>query len=135
MATEKAEAPMVFSYTTSPAYHIIAENTDRYARFDPIQFAFSLLTRSKRITYENLKVRDPDFARAVDAWFAGQSKSWGEVRKGEHLRPRETPYLLRSVALAGRIAGAIPPGFRAAGQPGPRHRWVPTLDTIVTFNQ
>ena len=27
----KGEAPMVFSYTTSPAYHIIAENTDRYA--------------------------------------------------------------------------------------------------------
>ena len=27
----KGEAPMVFSYTTSPAYHIIAENSDRYA--------------------------------------------------------------------------------------------------------
>jgi thiamine transport system substrate-binding protein len=26
----KGEAPMVLSYTTSPAYHIIAENTDRY---------------------------------------------------------------------------------------------------------
>ena len=26
----KGEAPMVLSYTTSPAYHVIAENTDRY---------------------------------------------------------------------------------------------------------
>jgi thiamine transport system substrate-binding protein len=32
----KGEAPMVLSYTTSPAYHVIAENTDRYkaASFD-----------------------------------------------------------------------------------------------------
>ncbi len=26
----KGEAPMVFSYTTSPAYHMVAEDTDRY---------------------------------------------------------------------------------------------------------
>jgi len=26
----KGEAPMVLSYTTSPAYHVVAENTDRY---------------------------------------------------------------------------------------------------------
>src|SRR5690606_9934534 len=26
----KGEAPMVLSYTTSPAYHMIAENTERY---------------------------------------------------------------------------------------------------------
>ena len=30
----KGEAPMVLSYTTSPAYHVIAENTDRYKAAD-----------------------------------------------------------------------------------------------------
>ena len=29
----KGEAPMVLSYTTSPAYHMIAENTKRYQAF------------------------------------------------------------------------------------------------------
>src|SRR4029079_1378011 len=37
---------------------------------DPIQFTFALLTRSLRVTHENLKVRDPAFVEKVDRWFA-----------------------------------------------------------------
>ena len=40
------------------------ENIGMYADQDPAQFVFNLLTRSRRITFENLKDRDPDFARA-----------------------------------------------------------------------
>ncbi|WP_460443763.1 oxidoreductase [Amycolatopsis cihanbeyliensis] len=43
----------------------------RHARLDPPQFAMNLLTRSGRISHGNLAQRDPDFVRAVDAWFAG----------------------------------------------------------------
>jgi anthraniloyl-CoA monooxygenase len=42
-----------------------------YLRFEPIQFAFNLLTRSGRISHANLTQRDPDFMRVLDAWFAG----------------------------------------------------------------
>lgn len=46
------------------------ENVKRYRDLEPTQFAFSLLTRSKRITYDNLKLRDAKFASDVATWFA-----------------------------------------------------------------
>ncbi len=47
------------------------ENAERYMALDPIQFAFNLLTRSLRVSHENLKLRDPAFVDRVDRWFAG----------------------------------------------------------------
>ncbi|MDH2414350.1 bifunctional salicylyl-CoA 5-hydroxylase/oxidoreductase [Nocardioides sp. CER19] len=46
------------------------ENIGMYAEQDPAQFVFNLLTRSRRITFENLKERDPDFAARMEAEFA-----------------------------------------------------------------
>jgi len=46
------------------------ENIGMYADQDPAQFVFNLLTRSRRITFENLKERDPEFAAAMEAEFA-----------------------------------------------------------------
>src|SRR5207248_8544294 len=42
------------------------EDTERYMSLDPVQFTFSLLTRSLRITHEDLRVRDPAFLARVD---------------------------------------------------------------------
>ena len=44
------------------------EDTERYFRLEPEQFAFSLLTRSLRISHENLRERDPGFVDEVDRW-------------------------------------------------------------------
>jgi anthraniloyl-CoA monooxygenase len=49
------------------------ESVSRYAGFEPIQFAFNLLTRSGRITHLELERRDPRFVAAVDRWFASQA--------------------------------------------------------------
>lgn len=46
------------------------ENIDRYAGTEPVQFTFNLLTRSGRITYDNLRARDPRFVDRVDRWYA-----------------------------------------------------------------
>jgi anthraniloyl-CoA monooxygenase len=46
------------------------ENIGMYVRQEPVQFCFNLLTRSRRITYENLRARDPEFATRVNASFA-----------------------------------------------------------------
>jgi anthraniloyl-CoA monooxygenase len=46
------------------------ENIGMYARQEPTQFCFNLLTRSRRITYANLRTRDQEFADRVDAAFA-----------------------------------------------------------------
>jgi anthraniloyl-CoA monooxygenase len=46
------------------------EHVPRYAHFDPLQFSFNLLTRSGRIGYTNLTLRDHKFIRTLDGWFA-----------------------------------------------------------------
>ncbi|GHA05520.1 salicylyl-CoA 5-hydroxylase [Streptomyces tauricus] len=46
------------------------ENIGMYAHQEPTQFCFNLLTRSRRITYDNLRTRDQEFADRVDAAFA-----------------------------------------------------------------
>ena len=46
------------------------EDVDRYRGFEPLPFAFNLLTRSGRITHRELEKRDPAFVARVDRWFA-----------------------------------------------------------------
>jgi anthraniloyl-CoA monooxygenase len=47
------------------------ENSARFLQLDPLTFTFSLMTRSKRITYDNLRRRDPALVEHVTARFAG----------------------------------------------------------------
>src|ERR671912_2663295 len=54
------------------------ENIGMYARQDPAQFCFNLLTRSRRITFENLKERDAEFAGRIEVEFA-RSEGLSEV--------------------------------------------------------
>jgi anthraniloyl-CoA monooxygenase len=58
------------------------EDTERYMNLEPIQFAFTLLTRSLRVTHQNLKVRDPAFMAKVDEWFAKKSSEQSGVDIG-----------------------------------------------------
>src|SRR3546814_725981 len=54
------------------------ETLDRYLGFEPTQFAYSLLTRSQRVSHENLRLRDPAWLEGVERWFsmrAGDRKS------------------------------------------------------------
>jgi anthraniloyl-CoA monooxygenase len=46
------------------------ENIGVYADQDPHQFAFNIVTRSRRVTYDNLRLRDPEFVADMDGWFA-----------------------------------------------------------------
>ena len=50
------------------------ENVDRYARQNALQFTFNMLVRSKRVTYDNLGLRDPAFIRSLDSWFAAHTR-------------------------------------------------------------
>ncbi|WP_284763850.1 bifunctional salicylyl-CoA 5-hydroxylase/oxidoreductase [Arthrobacter sp. efr-133-R2A-63] len=70
-AYETERRPVVAS--TQRAAQASLEWFERIAQYkgqDPTQFAFNLLTRSRRITQENLRLRDPEFADAVDRNFA-----------------------------------------------------------------
>ena len=70
------------------------ENISQYTRQEPLQFAFNLLTRSRRVTYWNLKVRDPEFVAEVDRWFNGG---------GRPAPPMFVPIRLRELELANRV--------------------------------
>lgn len=51
------------------------ENVRRYIRLDPEQFAYSLLTRSQRVSHENLRLRDRAYLEGVERWFASRAES------------------------------------------------------------
>jgi anthraniloyl-CoA monooxygenase len=42
------------------------ENVRNYTHLSPMELAFSVMTRSGRVTYEDLKRRDPEFIRSYD---------------------------------------------------------------------
>jgi anthraniloyl-CoA monooxygenase len=90
------------------------ENTGRYAGFDPLQFAFSLLTRSTRITYDNLELRDASFIRKVDRWFAANTGLEARTDAGACPEPLDTPFTLASMSLRNRLVATAGSDLRAA---------------------
>jgi len=80
VAYERARRPAVESLQRAAQASLMwFEDTERYMTLEPIQFAFTLLTRSLRVTHQNLKVRDPAFMAEVDAWFAAQASAQAGV--------------------------------------------------------
>ena len=49
------------------------ENVERYLHLDPVQFNYSLLTRSQRISHENLRQRDKAWLEGAEMWFEEQA--------------------------------------------------------------
>jgi anthraniloyl-CoA monooxygenase len=75
------------------------ENIGQYADQDPHQFAFNIVTRSRRVTYDNLRLRDPEFVADMDRWFASASGSVpAQVRP-----PMFQPFRLGGLELANRV--------------------------------
>src|SRR5437763_5089535 len=75
------------------------ETVERYLPFEPIQFAYSLLTRSQRVSHENLRLRDRPWLEGVERWF--QSKALG-TPVNDPAPPMFAPYQLRGMRLANR---------------------------------
>jgi anthraniloyl-CoA monooxygenase len=72
------------------------ENIGQYADQDPHQFAFNIVTRSRRVTYDNLRLRDPEFVADLDRWFAGGLGT-------EPRPPMFQPFRLGPLELANRV--------------------------------
>ncbi|MEM7675917.1 MAG: FAD-dependent monooxygenase, partial [Myxococcota bacterium] len=80
------------------------ENTERYTCLDPKTFVFSLLTRSLRVTHQNLSVRDPDFVTSIDQHFADRwTANHPEPPAPKDAPPMFTPYRVRDVVLNNRV--------------------------------
>jgi anthraniloyl-CoA monooxygenase len=78
------------------------ENLGQYLNQEPEQFAFNIMTRSRRVTHGNLRLRDPEFAARIDAWFAGHEKRRG-MGSGDLVPPMFQPLRLRGLELKNRV--------------------------------
>jgi anthraniloyl-CoA monooxygenase len=91
------------------------ESVERYHDTEPLQFAFNLLTRSLRITHENLKLRDPTLVMQMNRWFAEQAgrQSGRPATVDPCPPPLFTPYRLRELVLPNRIVVSSMCQYRA----------------------
>ncbi|MEV6192276.1 bifunctional salicylyl-CoA 5-hydroxylase/oxidoreductase [Streptomyces sp. NPDC051920] len=88
------------------------ENLGRYLGQPTRQFAFNLLTRSRRVTHDNLRLRDPRFVAAVER----------EFRCPPGTPPMFTPFRLRGLTLRNRVVVSPMDMYSAVdGVPGDFH--------------
>ncbi|MER8475860.1 bifunctional salicylyl-CoA 5-hydroxylase/oxidoreductase [Mesorhizobium sp. M1163] len=76
------------------------EEVERYLGLDPVQFNYSLLTRSQRISHENLRLRDAEWLAGAEEWFQRQAGAGGNSLRRA---PMFAPFRLRDMALQNRI--------------------------------
>ena len=92
------------------------EHVKRYIHLEPEQFAYSLLTRSQRVSHENLRLRDATYVTGMERWLASRASLEGVepepprspmVRPGgkddEIPPPMFTPFKLRGMTLHNRV--------------------------------
>ncbi|HEX8221412.1 MAG TPA: FAD-dependent monooxygenase [Chloroflexia bacterium] len=91
---------------------IYFETLKRYLVLDPVPFAFQLLTRSGRITYDDLHFRDARFGDMVDRWMHGRGEA------GVAPPPMFAPLQLGTTCLRNRVVMSPIPGGDRAGTPG-----------------
>ena len=75
------------------------ENVEQYMHLAPRQFTYSLLTRSQRVSHENLRLRDGEWLGEMEAWFAANSNAPSSAP----MRPMFVPYRVRDLVLRNRI--------------------------------
>ena len=78
------------------------ESVSRYANLPSEQFAYSLLTRSQRISHENLRLRDRQYVERYEDWIAERS-GLPRTPARQSVPPMFTPFTLRSVTLKNRV--------------------------------
>jgi anthraniloyl-CoA monooxygenase len=78
------------------------ESVSRYVNLPPEQFAYSLLTRSQRISHENLRLRDKRYLEDYEDWIAARAGA-RRAPDAQTIPPMFTPFTLRSVTLKNRV--------------------------------
>jgi anthraniloyl-CoA monooxygenase len=96
------------------------EGVQRYRDLAPEQFCLQLLTRSQRVTYDNLKLRDAAYVGRFDAWFAGRARSAGYL-VADRTPPMFYPLRLRDLLLRNRIV--VSPMAQYSAQDGMPNDW------------
>ncbi len=85
------------------------EEIERYLHLDPVQFNYSLLTRSQRISHENLRLRDKAWVESAESWFQRHAGNNAALTR----RPMFAPFRLRDLTLKNRIVVSPMAQYRA----------------------
>nr|WP_297350845.1 bifunctional salicylyl-CoA 5-hydroxylase/oxidoreductase [uncultured Caldimonas sp.] len=97
------------------------ENVKRYVSLPPEQFAYSLLTRSQRISHENLRLRDKGYVERYEDWIAERCGVHRTAPRSA-IPPMFTPFTVRSVQLKNRVVVSPMAQYSAVdGVPGDYH--------------
>lgn len=88
------------------------ENIEQYTHQHPLRFAFNLITRSRRVTYDNLRLRDPEFVATLDRWFA-------EEHDESPRPPMFQPVRIGTLELANRVVVSPMDMYSARGDGEP----------------
>ena len=99
------------------------EQVQRFWGMDPVQFAFGVMTRSKSITYDNLRLRAPGL-RGRDRPHVRPPGARQRLRRGcaEHpLPPMFQPFKLRGMVLANRVV--VSPMCMYSAKDGVPNEW------------
>ena len=97
------------------------ENVRRYVNLPPEQFAYSLLTRSQRISHENLRLRDKQYVELYEDWIAERSGAHRAPHQ-QTIPPMFTPFTLRGVTLKNRVVVSPMAQYSCVdGQPADYH--------------
>ena len=95
------------------------EDLERYFDLDPVQFNYSLLTRSQRISHENLRQRDPQWLSEAEKWF--EQKATGRAPNSAR-PPMFVPFRVRGLELVNRVCVSPMDQYRAKdGTPNEWH--------------
>ena len=95
------------------------EDIERYFHLDPVQFNYSLLTRSQRISHENLRQRDPEWLSGAEKWF--EERATGH-RPNVSRPPMFVPLKVRDIELVNRVCVSPMAQYRATdGLPNDWH--------------
>jgi anthraniloyl-CoA monooxygenase len=99
------------------------ENVRRYMALEPEQFAYSLLTRSQRVSHESLRMRDAEYLTGVERWVAAKATADCGLRpepevpgsrfqvprnqepgtRNRSIPPMFTPFRMRGLTLHNRV--------------------------------
>ena len=85
------------------------EDVESYLKLDPVQFTYSLLTRSQRISHENLRLRDSAWLGGAEAWFQRTAGANGNAMRA----PMFAPFRLRDMDLSNRVVVSPMAQYRA----------------------
>jgi anthraniloyl-CoA monooxygenase len=93
------------------------ENPARYWRMEPVQACFSMLSRAKAVTFDNLKMRDAQFVEKVQSWFAKTVRDQGfDLPLDNPPPPMFTPFRLGNMVVENRVV--VSPMNMYSAEPG-----------------